>query len=226
MTLIINGELPKDEKYPLSCVYWIHTPEMTDPKTQGYIGVSSAGYRTRWSEHKSKARKGSSLVVHNAIRKYHDIKITELFRASPEFCSMVEHALRPLPCISWNLSVGGEKTRCGVSVSEANKLALSVRMKGVPKTPSQKLLMSLSSKQKMWENNGACKVAWLNCIEIHKSFKDTSSQTSVANKFSISKSVVFHMYKRFSSGWNPNEDQEYLSWLEEKKETICQNIAS
>ena len=71
--MFINGELPKDEKYPLSCVYWIyHEDKHTDPRNSGYVGISSKGLPARLRQHEKDVVQGSSLKVHNAMRKYGD----------------------------------------------------------------------------------------------------------------------------------------------------------
>lgn len=123
--MFINGELPKDEKYPLSCVYWIHREGMSNPKTQGYVGVSSKGVDVRWIQHKSDAKLGSRCVVHNAMRKYEDVVIKELVTADPEFCLMVEESLRPTLRIGWNIRSGGTTDGLGREVSEETRRKLS-----------------------------------------------------------------------------------------------------
>lgn len=132
--MFINGELPKDEKYPLSCVYWIHTPEMTDPKTQGYIGVSSRGLAIRYDRHKKDTKAGSQLPVHRAMRKYGDvIVVTSLVEADPEFCLMVEEAFRPVAQMGgriWNVSAGGGMGMLGAKISQETSRKRSESLKG------------------------------------------------------------------------------------------------
>lgn len=281
--MFINGDLPKDDKYPLSCVYWIHTLEMTNPKTQGYVGVSSRGYKRRFDEHKQAAVQGGTLPIHKAIRKYKEsILIDELIVASPEFCLLVEAALRPTAQMGgmiWNVGSGGEATQIGFKHSDETRKKISDANQGKVLSSETKEKMSKSrlgwkasdktkmrmievrtgkkasdeTKQKMskaqigntralgykhsqeakdkisatasittskWLNPRASSV-WSICLQLYDKFKQNSRNCDVAREFKVPESNVRNMYKRFRNGWNPNEDQEYLSWLEEKKGKQC-----
>lgn len=239
MTLIINGELPKDEKYPLSCLYWIHTPEMTDPKTQGYIGVSSVGYKTRWSEHKSKARKGGSLVIHNAIRKYPDIKITELFKASPEFCSMAESMYRPSPCIAWNISMGGLVSPMqGRIHNEAVRKTLSDNGKKRMQDPAIREALSLAVKGFKHSDSAKEKIRMSSTGRLHS--EESKALMSLRQKQSYvvkdswlvprsdpkmwAKSLLIYdfMQTKRRVGWKSTAQQ--FDTTESKVKTICQKI--
>lgn len=127
--MYINSELPIDENYPESSVYWIHIKGVhTDPRKEGYVGVSVQGTHSRFRAHKSSAKKGSEYPVHRAIRKYGDmIEVTTLVKACPEFCLLMEEMLRPEPCMKgcWNINKGGEKTALGFRHSEETKKFLS-----------------------------------------------------------------------------------------------------
>lgn len=109
--MIFSKDLPIDAKYPKSCLYWIHLgDEHTDPRTQGYVGVSSYGAEARFKQHILSAKKNSTLIVHNAMRKYADrIKVVELIIADPEFCLLAEGMLRPEVRMTgtWNFAPGG-----------------------------------------------------------------------------------------------------------------------
>lgn len=107
------------EKYPDSCLYWIHLPDgcvehgvepHTDPFTQGYIGVSVHGAQKRFKNHKWHAARGSKLVIHSAIRKYGDALVVKvLLQGSPDYCLSIEKTLRPAENIAWNLGAGGKR---------------------------------------------------------------------------------------------------------------------
>lgn len=119
--MIVSEDLPIDQKYPESCLYWIHLPEHTDPRTSGYVGVSIRGAANRFKSHMKRVRSGSNLLVHNAIRKHSEsIRVSTLLKADPEFCLLAEALLRPTPNMdgTWNLNAGGEKTRLGAKLSE------------------------------------------------------------------------------------------------------------
>lgn len=106
------------EDYPESCLYWIyHEDDHKDPRTSGYVGVSVKGAEFRFKQHQRKTATGSSLKVHNAMRKYGDkIKVKTLIKADPEFCLLAEYMLRPTSQMGgsiWNLGAGGEATTLG-----------------------------------------------------------------------------------------------------------------
>lgn len=132
--MFTNGELPKDSQFPLSCVYWIHREDMKDPRTEGYIGISSKGHLHRFAQHKQAANRGEQLPVHKAIRKYKDsIKVTCLIEADPEFCLMVEEALRPVANMGkgiWNVGAGGGSTQLGFKHSEDSKKKMADSCRG------------------------------------------------------------------------------------------------
>lgn len=131
---IFTKDLPIDEKYPNSCVYWIyHEDKHTDPRKDGYVGVASGGVEARYKKHQYDAAKGSSLVVHRAIRKHGDkIKVKVLLLADPEFCLLVEYALRPLPNMdgSWNIHCGGNLGNLGGKASPETLVKMSEALKG------------------------------------------------------------------------------------------------
>lgn len=288
--MFINGELPKDEKYPLSCVYWIHTPDMTDPKTQGYVGVSNAGSNKRFSQHLLSAKNGSSLVVHKAIRKYDNITIKVLVEAAPEFCLMVEECFRPTENIAWNLSRGGLNYSLGAkrSMTSREKMSASAKGKVLAESTKEKLRLANTGKKRSEETKRKLSLAnrnrqpiseitrqrmsesrkdivisedtrekyrqnmlgntraaglqhsdetkalmsknsskwrspvsgavWEHCLSLWERFINNSYSVSALQvEYGIKKKPFVNMREHFRNGWNPNEDQEYLSWLEEKK---------
>lgn len=47
-------------------------------KNTSYIGITSRGWRKRWTEHLNSARSGSNYLFHRAVRKYHGVAECEL----------------------------------------------------------------------------------------------------------------------------------------------------
>lgn len=143
--LYISRELPKDESYPESCLYWIKLPEHTDPRSQGYIGVSVSGASRRMSKHKWDANNGSDFVVHRAMRKYGDkIELITLLEADQEFCLMVERELRPTyrTAGTWNMSAGGELSQLGCKQSPERIEKRVSKLRGKIRTKEQREAMS------------------------------------------------------------------------------------
>lgn len=96
----------------MSHVYWIHLPEHTDIKTQGYVGIcKSDDINVRWNRHKSEAYKidGEPYKIYRAIRKYgKDNLIWEIIFTGPYYgCMQIEEYFRPSMNIGWNIHAGG-----------------------------------------------------------------------------------------------------------------------
>lgn len=91
-------------------LYWIKSPEMTDIRKEGYVGVS------RRPESRFKAHKANT--VHNyyyqdsSFREYlrrEDAEYTVILIADEDYCYDLEYKLRPQKYIGWNVQVGGCK---------------------------------------------------------------------------------------------------------------------
>lgn len=92
-------------------VYWIHLPNHTNPKLEGYIGIAS-NLQKRWHVHKHNAKYGKSDTPHlsNAITLHGDSLIWEsIFEGPYEGCIQLEEYFRPTHHIGWNISIGGIK---------------------------------------------------------------------------------------------------------------------
>ncbi len=162
--------------------------------TEGYIGVSVQGAIKRYRIHKSDAKAGSKLPIHNAIRKYGDTLILDtIVKGDPEYCYFMEGRLRPTPNIGYNVSAGGAATNLGSKHSEETRKKISIAGKGRKATAdaienmrkaksnnptihtdeTKEYLRSLSKKRGMSKatRDGASKanklkVAWKNNISI------------------------------------------------------------
>ena len=93
-------------------VYWIHLPEHTDPKTEGYLGVSKR-FESRMKDHFKDIQEGKHKNTHlvNAVNKYGwDNLIKEiLVIGEDKYCYELELKLRSHTEIGWNLAIGGGK---------------------------------------------------------------------------------------------------------------------
>lgn len=237
--MFINGELPKDEKYPLSCVYWIHTPDMTDPKTQGYIGVSRVGCNARFSEHHRSVSKGSTLTVHNAIRKYPEITITEILKADPEFCLLVENMYRPLPHIAWNISMGGLVSPMQGRTHDDNvRKTLSENGKRRMKDPAVREALSLAVKGFTHSGEAKEKIRVASTGRLHS--EETKAYLSAIHKQSYvakdswcvprsdpqmwAKSILIYDFMQTKNRVGFKSTAQKFNTTKTKVKTICQKI--
>lgn len=118
----------------------------------------------------------------------------------------------------------------GKTRSQEAKDAQRDKMLGRKKiTEEGRLKLSEHHKNlKPWKRSRAKFSLWSGAATLFDLFCKGNTLTTgfvrtVLNNKNISSTTIRNMIE---SGWNPNEDQEYLSWLEEKKGTVCQNIAS
>ena len=166
----------------MAFVYWIHLPEHTDIKTQGYIGITTETVDKRYKRgHLSSARTGSKLRVHNAIRKYgNKIQVTTVLEDDIEFCQLVEWGYRSSINIGWNHGIGGESPRKGSKTSEETKKKLSIASKGRKLTDEVKAKMSKAQKNRIWTDEDKLRIA-----TISKSRKGTKLSDSHRKALSL-----------------------------------------
>lgn len=105
-------------------VYWIHSTTMTDPTSQGYVGVTNNTKR-RWANHFSKLRHGVHENQHfqRAFNIEDDLAVDILFEGAEVDCYAKEQELRPHRDIGWNINEGGIKppTQPGNQHAKGNK---------------------------------------------------------------------------------------------------------
>ena len=93
-------------------VYWIHLPEHTDPKTEGYLGVSKR-FESRMKDHFKDIQEGKHKNTHlvNAVNKYGwDNLIKEaLYTGDESSCYELEENYRTSKAIGWNIAPGGHR---------------------------------------------------------------------------------------------------------------------
>lgn len=91
-------------------VYWYHLKDHTNPKTQGYIGITkhlTKRHRTHMTL--AKCKSGSTHFI-NAINKYgEDNLITDILYTveDKDEARWLEHEYRPNSNIGWNMAAGG-----------------------------------------------------------------------------------------------------------------------
>jgi predicted GIY-YIG superfamily endonuclease len=88
------------------CLYWVRSPEHTDPYAEGYVGVTT-NFRRRMYEHKNRAPtvdlyKAVSELGWAALVK--EVLVAGLSRAD---ALVLEKQYRPSSRIGWNMECGG-----------------------------------------------------------------------------------------------------------------------
>ena len=113
----------------MAFVYWLRLPEHTDPKKQGYVGVTSRTVEFRFKRHVFEAERGDARCVHlaRALNKHGKDRIIRqtLCEADFDYCLDVERKLRPAPGLGWNVGAGGRAPALGRKVSEETRTKLS-----------------------------------------------------------------------------------------------------
>jgi predicted GIY-YIG superfamily endonuclease len=110
------------------CLYWIHYPTQNDPKSEGYIGITS-DFNTR-------------MITHSKYAKYKHIYNRIQSGAIPEVlwrnltkeeAELLEARMRPTENIGWNLAAGGN-----IPPSRAGKVSPKSLLTGNNRTDRQK----------------------------------------------------------------------------------------
>lgn len=141
-------------------IYWIRYEDMTDPTTQGYVGVTNNIVR-RSKHHLSTLKHNRHINTHlqHAYNKCPDIVVTTIYTGTAVECYNEEYRLRPTPNVGWNLIIGGTappndlaaSALRGKPLTEAHRQAIRdnhVGMRGRHHTERTKEQMSHSAKQR------------------------------------------------------------------------------
>lgn len=199
-----------------SCVYWIHLPEHTDILTQGYVGVCKLGAEHRFKEHQSKARNGSKLPIHNAIRKYGDALVVDaIVYADITYCYEIESRLRPTPKVGYNVDAGGNCNRLGCRLSDETKAKMSTSAKARGQKPPQSALdnsAKTNSKKVAWLCQFANKDVWKLADVVYQYMQSypRHGYSRISTVLGTTPSQLSTMYKKIKSGWNPLQDTDWL----------------
>jgi len=91
-------------------VYWLHLPEHSDMRTQGYIGVTNNPKQRLWEHFNDvKTNKHCNPYLSRILKKYpKQIIQTIVFEGEKNVCYEYEEELRPSKNIGWNLNKGGD----------------------------------------------------------------------------------------------------------------------
>lgn len=96
-----------EKKERIYKLYWLRTADMTDPKTQGYIGITKNSIYHRFGQHCHSKR-----PVGATIREIGEdnIIVSELSRGTQEDMMSLEFSFRPKRYIGWNIQAGGNRS--------------------------------------------------------------------------------------------------------------------
>ena len=186
---------------PLTFVYWIHLPEHTDKRSQGYIGVTRTPEK-RWKQHKDEANSNRHPNSHlsSAIKKYDSTLIYEIVLLSnSEYCYEYERILRPSPSIGWNLMSGGpvgkitEEGRKRLSEAAKAMWTDSFKLRRRHKLYQQKhghitrakfIELEHTSQKQIPPNEATLKIIDLATCEEYANIEEAANQTGI-DKFEI-----------------------------------------
>lgn len=184
--------------------------------SQGYIGVSAQGLRVRYLEHKNDAANGSPYPIHAAIRKYGDKLIAEVvLLGSPEYCFEIEAKLRPSRGIGYNIAVGGIQSNLGAKHTEETKKKMQDVAMAQGRKPS-KLALDNSAKtnsaMKAWLCKFSNKNVWKMADQVFKIMEENPKfgYRRISTILNTTPDQLSTMYKKIKSGWDPNEDKDWL----------------
>jgi hypothetical protein len=129
-------------------IYWIKYPEHTDPKNEGYIGLTSQDINERFKEHKYNRK--NKLLANRCNKE--NVKIICLIDGlTREDAIKIEEQYRPEKNIGWNINKGGD-----FPPSRKGKQNPKTLLKGENRTEKQKNA-SKKHSQKMKGNNSSGK---------------------------------------------------------------------
>lgn len=184
----------------MAFVYWIRLENHTDPYSEGYVGITTKKYVSqRYHDHIQAVRRGADHcpILARAIRKYGESSLTleTLFQGTLEDCLSLENKYRPKERVGWNVAIGGQPTRKGVTVPELQAKKHSEHLREMMKYP--------------WEHKKANTANWKLAEEAYLLWKSGKGYRNISRGLGKSVYSFAQMVKEFKSGWNPFECQQW-----------------
>lgn len=128
-------------------VYWIKYPQQTDPKQEGYIGITSQDINKRFSDHKSNTK---NKHLSNRCKK-ENVEVVCLHQdLTREEARRLEEQYRPSENIGWNINKGGD-----LPPSRKGKKSPKSLLIGENRTEKQKLAAKKHSERMKGTKNSA-----------------------------------------------------------------------
>lgn len=204
-------------------VYWVHLKDHTDITSQGYVGITCQGVRTRFYKHVAEAAKNSfNYVFHKALRKYggEDLIVDVICICEEDYAKYLENSLRPKSYIGWNVAEGGkgntQALRSITATEEFSKLR-SDYMNNAWKDDEYRSRMMSSRKAYYedtppWRRDGDAvnHFAWSlagKCYLIH--INEGWGREKICNYMMLNSASFCRIFDYFKRGWNPTEDTDY-----------------
>ena len=126
-------------------VYWIKYPNYTNPKEEGYIGITSQTIQKRFLDHK--LNKKNKLLANRC--KKEDVEVICLHDGlSKEQARLMEESYRPTEDIGWNINKGGD-----LPPSRKGKISPKSTLTGDKRTERQKEASQKHSQRMMGTNH-------------------------------------------------------------------------
>lgn len=201
----------------MAVVYWAHLPEHTDMFSEGYIGITRNTLHHRILQHKLRA-KISKGHFSNALNRYGDSIVFEvIIIAELPYCAEMESKLRPKSNIGWNILQGGSIVS-EETVLKLRKINLTREVPEIIGIKVSKWRQGFEgNKLGEWESLRTNPNMWKNAIFLYELYLEYSVSSLPLKDFlnitGIPKTTLFRLINKFKSGWNPNEDQNFLDWL-------------
>ena len=129
-------------------LYWIKYPEHKDPKTEGYIGITSQSLEKRLKDHSYNTK---NKHIRNRVNSGKCIILLLEDNLTQEQAKKIEEEYRPTQNIGWNLNKGGD-----LPPSRTGKVGIKTKLIGENRTEKQKLA-SKKHSLKMKGNNSSGK---------------------------------------------------------------------
>lgn len=203
-------------------VYWARLDSHTDMTTQGYIGITKQPLRLRVSGHLYTAsQEDIQYVFARAIRKYGSkIEYNTIAVLSYEEASALEKRLRPHDFIGWNTVQGGlgNGTRLSeYTATEEFRNKRSSHMSNLWEEGGEHLDKILASRKAYyetvpsWDRRGASG-EWKLAADLYTLMTELEwGLDKAANYLMLGGVRTRGLGKKLVSGWNPLEDEEYLT---------------
>lgn len=183
------------------CVYWIHTKNHTNIKTDGYVGITKNPSK-RFREHKSTNHR--CFVIHNAIKKYGDELIYDIiWQGSYSGAIALEEYFRPHPQIGWNIRAGGSLQTFGESTKK--KMSEAALIRGV--SESTRRQHKLKRKKQVWHSSPNCKP-----VNVYNKHGET-----------IAENVLLNVWCQ-ENMQNPISAAQYLGYTARGKQKLYNNM--
>jgi len=220
------------------CVlYWAHLDTHNCIGSDGYVGIST-NFKSRVLSHRSSSKNKKcrqyNTRFYKALRKYGSaVKFDIIYQSSISNCLYFENLLRPNIDTGWNHAIGGDKPLVGLKISDATRLAMSLRMTGkvVPESTRNKISLAakargvnkkaldlmLASRHlvKPWNSGKQTTTTlylWSIADQIYNSILFGNSERVIESLLYLRKSSAHAVVAKINNGLIPNDDGDWITF--------------